>query len=168
MINTPNHSGISSLFAFLLLGLFALSCVFLTVLGARAYRGSTAVSADHNTDRILSSYIRSMVRAMDEADVISTENIDGTQTLTLTETYDGEKYVTRLYCSGGKLREWFSAAAYPFEPENGTPVCDAVDMKISMADDLITAVLQEREDRSPLHVAVKVFCSGTGPVTGDK
>lgn len=168
MINTPNHSGISSLFAFLLLGLFALSCVFLTVLGARAYRGSTAVSADHNTDRILSSYIRSMVRAMDEADVISTENIDGTQTLTLTETYDGEKYVTRLYCSGGKLREWFSAVAYPFESENGTPVCDAVDMKISMADDLITAVLQEREDKPPLHVAVKVFCSETGPATGDK
>ncbi|MBO7709428.1 MAG: DUF4860 domain-containing protein [Lachnospiraceae bacterium] len=161
MTNAPNHNGISSLFAFLLLGMFALSCVFLTVLGARAYRSGNAACTDHNTDRILSSYIRSMVRTMDEAGVISTENIDGMETLTLTETYDGEAYVTRLYCSGGKLREWFSSAAYPFEPENGTPVCDAVDMKISLAGDLITAKLQETAEREPLHVAVKVFCSGT-------
>jgi len=153
-----SHNSMETLFAFGLLGMFAVACLFLTVLGVRVYRGSAAAYTGHNTDRILSSYIRSMVRAADREGVISVEDEGGVQSLALREEYDGVAYVTRLYCSDGKLREWFSEENHAFRPEDGTPVCDAAKMQVELRDGLVLADIQKEETSDPVQIAVRVFC----------
>ena len=160
MRSRPKYNGMESVFTFLLLGMFAVSCVFLTVLGVRVYRNGAGTFTRHNTDWILSSYIRSMVRGMDREGAVSVETADGVDMITVTETYDSEAYVTRLYCSDGKLREWFSQADHAFKPEDGAPICDAAGMSARLEDGLITADITEEEGAQPMRVAVRVFCAG--------
>ena len=53
-------------FVFLLLGLFAVFGTVLTLLGAKAYNEAAARTGIHNSARISSAYIRTMLRADDE------------------------------------------------------------------------------------------------------
>ena len=152
------HGSMAGIFAFVLLGVFAAGCLLLTVMGAGVYRGTAAAGREHNADRILYAYIRSMVRSADGFAEISKEESEGVETLALREIYDGEAYVTRLYCSGGKLREWFSAQTHEFRPEDGEPICDALSMSLDMTPGLITAVIQAREGEAPVRVQVRHFC----------
>jgi hypothetical protein len=137
------HS-ISGVFIFLLLGLFALFATLAVVLSAKAYRNSEERSEAHNEYRLLSSYVRSMVRAEDGPASFRVEKTEGVTTLTMEENYDGDRYLTRLYCSGGKLREWFSDAENPFVPEDGEPVCDAEDFYALIKDRLLSVGLKSR------------------------
>ena len=157
MKSRSGYNGMESVFTFLLLGVFAAACLFLTVLGARVYRNGAGAFTQHNTDRILSSYIRSMVRGMDQEGAVTVETVDGVEAVCITEHYASGDYVTRLYCSDGKLREWFSNADHAFIPADGTPICDAAGMTADLSDGLITAQIREKEDSEPMQVAVRVF-----------
>ena len=157
MKSRSGYNGMESVFTFLLLGVFAVACLFLTVLGARVYKNGAGAFTQHNADRILSSYIRSMVRGMDQEGAVTVETVDGVEAVCVTEHYASGDYVTRLYCSDGKLREWFSKADHTFIPADGTPICDAAGMTAELSDGLITAQIRETEDSDPMQVAVRVF-----------
>ncbi len=68
---------ISGVFVFLLLGIFAVLSTVTVLFGANAYKSSSDRTASLNTERILSSYVRSMVRAADEADAVSAGYAEG-------------------------------------------------------------------------------------------
>ena len=70
------HS-ISGVFVFLLLGVFAVFATLLVLLGAQAYRNMTLRTAEHNEERILTSFVRHVVHGQDAADAISVQEIDG-------------------------------------------------------------------------------------------
>ena len=91
----------------MLLGIFAVSATVMVLLGVRFYRSQTERSADTAQQRILTSYVRSMVRTEDTVGVLGTDTIDGVEMLTLTENYDGWEYITRIYTWDGSLRECF-------------------------------------------------------------
>lgn len=141
---------ISGLFVFLLLGIFAVFSTVMVLLGVKAYRGAVERTEAHNEARISASYIRSMLRADDEAGVFAIEPCEGiiteedgektvsVETLTLRNNYDGEEYVTRLYTYGGFLREWFTRAEEPFQPEHGEIVCPAEELSAELSGSLLT------------------------------
>ena len=70
------------------------------------------------------------------------EDLDGIQAITMLNTYDEESYITRLYVYEGMLREWFSDAEIPFEPENGETVCPLDSMKAEMKDGLLSVLVE--------------------------
>ena len=144
---------VSGLFVFLLLGVFAVFSTVMVLLGVKAYRGAVERTEAHNTSRISSAYIRSMLRSDDEAGAFSPESCEGivgepgaeqavtVDALTLRNDY-GEAYVTRIYVYDGFLREWFTRASEPFHPDRGEIVCPADEMTVESNGSLLTVHLR--------------------------
>ena len=81
-----NHA-ISGVFVFLLLGIFAIFSTLMVVMGAKAYRGMVERSVTHNSARVASSYIRTMLRSNDESGVLRVEEVNGVPTITMENDY---------------------------------------------------------------------------------
>ena len=137
-----NNHAISGVFVFLLLGIFAIFSTIMVVMGAKAYRGMVEKADVHNSIRVASSYIRTMLRSNDETGVLRVEDVNGIQTITMENDY-GDIYVTRIYLYDGKLREWFALAEIPFEPANGETVCSLDKMQAELKDGLLHVVVSE-------------------------
>ena len=84
-------------FVFVLLGAFAVMSTLMVLLGAQMYHRTVEHTDLNNAERVLSAYVRSMVRAYDRTDAISVETHDGVVALAMRESFDGEVYVMRLY-----------------------------------------------------------------------
>ena len=137
-----NNHAISGVFVFLLLGIFAIFSTIMVVMGAKAYRGMVEKADVHNSIRVASSYIRTMLRSNDETGVLRVEDVNGIQTITMENDY-GDIYVTRIYLYDGQLREWFALAEIPFEPANGETVCSLDTMLAELKDGLLHVVVSE-------------------------
>lgn len=135
-----SHS-ISGLFVFLLLGVFVVFSMTMVLLGTKAYRSTILHSEMHNRQRISTSYIRSMLRADDESDVLMVEDLDGIQSVSMVDTYDDTSYITRLYVYDGMLREWFAEADMEFDPRSGEAVCEAESLRATLEDGLLTVTV---------------------------
>ena len=133
---------ISGVFVFLLLGIFAVFSTIMVLMSAKAYKGMVDESALHNSIRVASSYIRTMLRSDDETGVLKIEEVEGVQTITMENDWE-DIYVTRLYVYDGKLREWFAMAEIPFQPQNGETVCDLDSMQAEIKDGILKVVVTE-------------------------
>ena len=131
------HS-MQGIFVFLLLGLFAVMSTLMVLLGAQMYHNTVDQTAENNEDRMLSAYVRSMVRAQDAAGAVAVEEQAGLKTLALHESLEGEEYVTWLYCYDNQLYEQFTSLGHDFEPEAGTAICPATSFDPQLENDLLT------------------------------
>ena len=75
--NVKIQHSMQGVFIFVLLGLFALMSTLMVLLGAQMYRGTVDRSVKNNDYRVLSAYVRSMVRAEDGAGAGTVEERDG-------------------------------------------------------------------------------------------
>ena len=73
---TSQQHGMQGVFVFVLLGIFAVMSTMMVLLGAQMYRSTVERSAETNQDRVLSAYVRSMVRAGDARGAVSVETYD--------------------------------------------------------------------------------------------
>ena len=162
-MKTAGHTEhtISSVFVFMLLGIFVVFSMLMIVLGVRAYHSTESQTGRNNQYRLLSSYVRSMVRSEDGFADIHEETVDGIETLSMEESYDGDSYVTRIYCSDGKLREWFSGAENPFDPSAGDVICDAQAFACEVEDGLLTVRVQDM-DGEWVDVRIALYAGGAG------
>jgi hypothetical protein len=125
-------------FVFVLLGLFAVMSTLMVLLGAQMYRNTVDRSTANNEDRVLSAYVRSMIRAEDTRDAMAVGEYDGVKTLAMREDLDGEPYVTWLYCYDGQMYEYFTSDDGTFNPESGTAICPAQRFEPSLENGLLT------------------------------
>lgn len=132
-----NHS-MQGVFVFVLLGLFAVMSTLMVLLGAQMYRNTVDHAEANNEGRVLAAYVRSMIRAEDGADDVAIEEYDGTPVLALSESVDGEDYVTWLYSYEGQLYEQFTSAGHDFEPLSGSVICPAQSFAPSLQNGLLT------------------------------
>ena len=139
---------VSGAFAFLLLGVFAVFAVLLVLFGAQAYRGAVDHSARNNADRILRSFVSNAVLADDAEGAVTVEPFCGLDALNVGYTYDGERYIKRIYCYDGALRELFTDADSDAQPDEGEILCEADTLSLTMEENLITAVITDLEGRS--------------------
>ena len=158
---------ISGLFVFLLLGVFAVFSTVMVLLGVKAYRGAVERTGVHNTARISSAYIRSMLRADDETGAFSLEECEGTAVeggeekpvavtaLTLRNNYGGEEYITRIYAYGGSLREWFTRASEPFRADLGEVVCPADELTAEKTGSLLTVNIRTGEETEKVILSLR-------------
>ena len=131
------HS-MQGVFVFVLLGIFAVMSTLMVLLGAQMYRNTVDRATANNEGRVLSAYVRSMIRAEDGADDVAVEEYDGTPVLALKESIEGEDYVTWLYCYEGQLYEQYTSAGHDFEPGSGSAICPAQSFVPALSDGLLT------------------------------
>lgn len=155
MSKSGSSHAISGVFVFLLLGIFAVFSTVMVLLGAKAYKATAERAAEHNTSRIASAYVRSMVRADDCRNAVRVDDIDGLSSVTLLYEYDGEEYVTMIYAYGGMLREWFSYAGADFEPEFGEPVCAVDELEASLSSHLLSVQMRQGDTWTNVDIALR-------------
>ena len=154
---TVQHS-MQGVFVFVLLGLFAVMSTLMVLLGAQMYRHTVANASDNNARRVLSAYLRSMVRAEDAFESVKIEDHDGVTALALYEDIDDDPYVTWIYLYDGQVMEQFTSAGYDFDPEDGTPIVAAKAMQPELKDGLLTVRLTNDLDE-PSEVQVALRCA---------
>ena len=163
-----SHS-ISGLFAFLLLGLFAIFSTVMVLLGARAYRGVTDTQHRHNAERIAPAYLRSMVRGADEQNVLRVEaGEDGSDMLVIEQTYDDELATTYIYCHEGVLRERFISADVEFRPEDGEEVCALQGLKLNLQPGLLEVRLLHEDHTQSMNIALYSALYGDPMKSGNR
>lgn len=147
--------GVDGVLALVLLGVFAV-CVLLVLLqGARTYQHLTQRGQDSYNERTAAQYIVTRVRQADTIGAVSISSLGGTQTLELTETIDGDVYITRVYCYGGYIRELFSSASLEFAPGDGQCILPAEELEFALEDGLLTAdITHESGERMQISVIV--------------
>ena len=149
-----NHA-ISGVFVFLLLGIFAVFSTVMVLLGAKAYKATADRAAEHNASRIASANVRSMVRADDDLDSLSVDDLDGLTAVTMHYEYDGEEYLARIYAYDGMLWELFTDANTDFEPEYGEPVCAVDELKASLSDHLLSVQMRHGDAWTNVDIALR-------------
>ena len=139
--------GMQGVFVFVLLGAFAVMSTLMVLLGAQMYHATVGSASANNDDRVLSAYVRSMVRAQDRAGAIRVEELDGLAVLSMTEYYGDDAYVTRLYRYDGSLCEQFTGAEYDFDPALGDAICPAGKFEPELTDGLLTISMTDGEGK---------------------
>ena len=143
-------------FVFVLLGLFAVMSTLMVLLGAQMYHNTVDHSTANNKDRVLSAYVRSMIRAEDASDAMKIGEYDGVKTLAMREDLDGEAYVTWLYCYDGQLYEWFTSDDGDFRPESGTAICPAQSFDPNLEGSLLTVnMVNAKGEQETVQVALR-------------
>ena len=149
------HS-MQGVFVFVLLGLFAVMSTLMVLLGAQMYRNTVDKTTENNEGRVLTAYVRSMVRAEDAYEALSVEDHDGVTALAMRESIDGEGYVTWIYQYDGQLYEQFTSGDREFEPEAGTAICAAQGFEPALEEGLLTMNLVDDEgETSVIRVALR-------------
>ncbi|MBR1820921.1 MAG: DUF4860 domain-containing protein [Clostridia bacterium] len=151
------HS-MQGVFVFVLLGLFAVMSTLMVLLGAQMYRNTVEHASANNEGRVLSAYVRSMIRAEDAADAVAIEDYDGVKALALHETIDDEEYVTWLYSYDGQLYEQFTGADRDFAPQSGTAICPAASFEPAIEGGLLTVNMVDGAGE-PCTVRVGLRCA---------
>ena len=143
-------------FVFVLLGLFAVMSTLMVLLGAQMYRNTVDHATANNQGRVLSAYVRSMVRAEDAAQSVSIEEHDGIKALALRESLDSGDFVTMLYCYEDELYEWYTSVGYDFTPQSGTAICPAFSFEPRLEGGLLTVDMTDgKGEQSTVKVALR-------------
>ena len=142
-ISRYKGSPVSGFFVFMLLGVFAAFCMFIMLLGVRAYDSARTSARETGEYRILTGSIRSLIRSEDGFADLSVRTEEGVQVLVLDEPYWDTHYLYRVYVWDGWLRESFTDGEMPFDPELGDRLCPALEMDARLDDRLLTVRLRD-------------------------
>jgi hypothetical protein len=136
----PKWHIVDLLFTLALFGVFAVSSLAVTVLGADVYK-QTVGASDRNFDvRTSLLYISEKVRQNDTAGAVTLGELGQKTALVLEQTVGGETYQTWIYCYDGSLRELFVKKGTAFSPEDGQPLTELADFTASRAGDGLYAI----------------------------
>lgn len=141
----------SSLFIFLLIGMFALFSLLCVVVGIGVYRGVVENASTNEQVRTTLSYIANKVHAADFQGAIEVENWHGINALLLREDYDGQPYETRIYYlpgdgeEPGGLYEHFAYQGDDWGPEGGDFILSLGGLEIEQEADKVVLTLQPLE-----------------------
>jgi hypothetical protein len=141
MTRTPIRHHLDGLLVLLLFGVFA-ACILLVLLtGADAYQGLTQRDRASFDRRTAAQYLTTKVRQGDRQGAVWVEDFQGQDALVLAQEVDGKRYLTRIYCQDGTLRELFSAQDAQLSPEDGEEILQADELRLSLDGGVLQARL---------------------------
>ena len=158
---TSTSHAISSVFIFLLIGIFALTALTLTLIGTKVYRRVTETASANSDSQMVLSYLCNKVHNYDHPGGVTVEDRDGMTVLCLRETLDETVYETAIYSYDGSIWEHFAEAGYSFVPEEGQRLTDAAALRISQPSPtlLCAEVVMANGDTRTLHMALQTSAS---------
>ena len=137
-----NTSKITDILALMVFAVFAVCILAVLLTGAKVYQKLVEDGGESHTARTAVRYVTTRIR---QAEEISIERFGGCQALAIPETVDGERYVTRVYCWDGWLRELYCAENASLSPEDGEKVLELEDLSFSLEGDILTAKVGQQE-----------------------
>lgn len=120
--------------ALALLAVFAVAVFACLVAGVKSYRRISQTSDRAYTRRTAAAYLHTQLARAEEVRV---EPFGDGVALCLTETVEGERYTTRIYCHGGWLMELFAREGSTFSPTDGRPVMALENLEAAWDGDML-------------------------------
>lgn len=130
MKHNAKHRSISSLAALLMLLVFALALLAVLLNGADVYARLNARDAQSYDSRTCVQYLTTKVRQAQSGDFVAVDSFGDGNSLTITETIDGLKFHTQIYCYNGWLMELFTVANAGLTPSDGEKILPAEGLTI--------------------------------------
>lgn len=155
------HKPLGSVFALILLCIFAVGSLLLVVLGANVYK-NISQNVDSNFQlRTTLSYITTKVRQNDDINSIKVVEKQGTTALVL-ESFDGiEASETWIYEHQGSLCEVYIAKGTDFNLEDGLAIIPSHGLEIAMEEDILTISASDNEgQRDSLSIVPRTHQGG--------
>ena len=127
---------LEGLMALLLFGVFAVCLLIVLLTGADSYQGLTQRDRVSDNRRVCAQYLATRVRQSPAATAPAASDWRG-DALLLSQSIDGQEYVTWIYVNGGYLMELFSAPDSGMAPEDGEKLMAAQALSVSLTDGLL-------------------------------
>ena len=108
-----------------ILGIFAVSALFLVNIGVQVYKNIVTANNDNFELRTSLSYVATKVRQADSAGMVELREMDGLRVLVLGEENEDGAFETYLYFWDGYLYEHFMEKGGFFEPGYGMETFEA-------------------------------------------
>ena len=143
MKKSAGKSSISTLTALTVFALFA-ACVLCVLLsGVGVYRRLVDGGREQYARRTLTQYVATRVQQSENGNCIGVEPFGGGEALVISETIDGEEYMTRIYCHEGWLMELFAHEEGSFEPGDGEKLVPAQGLVCELEPGLLTVTVTD-------------------------
>jgi len=133
-----SKNSIASLFSVVLFAIFALCIVAVLLMGMNTYQKLNQRDQAAFSQRTCAHYLTTKIRQSADPAAISITQLGEGSALILPESYEGEDYLTYIYCSGGWLREYFTAEESAEDPELGEKVLPAASLNIALEGQLLS------------------------------
>lgn len=130
MKHNAKHRAISSLAALLMLLVFALALLAVLLNGADVYQRLNVRDSQSYDSRTCVQYFITKVRQAQSGTHVAVDSFGDGNSLTITETIDGTKFHTQIYCYNGWLMELFTVANAGLLPSDGEKILPAEGLTI--------------------------------------
>ena len=124
--------------ALLLLCAFAICILSVLMAGTRIYRDLTARDQTVYEDTVRSLYISTKLAQAKNGDAIGVED---DSCITILSELGGGRYITRIYCYDGWIRELFTKEDYDWSPKDGEKVSRADYLKAVINDGILKVTI---------------------------
>ena len=157
---------IGELFTFAVFGAFLVLSLLIVVIGADGYRSVVGAGESVSEVRTTLGYVAGKLRSDAASSSVRIEQMDGLDTLVLTEDYDGNLYETIIYHQDGALHEtYIRSEDVAFDPQYGIRLNDVTGFDMQWAaPDLLALTATASDGRTQtLHVAMRAGQGVTAP-----
>ena len=127
--NSRKHP-IDNIFTVVLLGFFLIFLLLMILFSTQAYRTAVAGNQENNNLYTASAYITAKFRQHDIDQTISTDTVDGSPAFCMTDTVNGQQYITYIYLKDHHLKELFTAAGNTPSAQMGTNIAELNDFQV--------------------------------------
>ena len=135
------NTKITDLLAPVVFAVFACCILLVLLAGAKGYGKLVSRGEETFAKRTAAQYLTMRVR---QAETVAVADFDGCEALVFCEQIDGERYLTRVYCCDGYLRELFCAENAALLPENGEKILPAEELRCALTEQLLTVQIDGR------------------------
>lgn len=144
----------------LLFFLFSACMLAALLAGARVYQGvSSVLEAQYSTTTCI-NYISAKVRHYDKQNGIDMGKIGDIDAIALYDTYDGEEYVTYIYCSDGYLMELFCSTQEEFLPQDGQRIMPIDELKLALNGQILSVHCMRTEEEASAVLSIHSIGKG--------
>lgn len=126
---------ITDVLALIVFAVFAVCVLLVLLTGAKVYRQLVSSGEESFNRRTAAQYVTTRVR---QAESVAVADFEGCEALVISETIDGEVYLTQVYCYDGYLRELFCAENAALSPRDGEKILPADTLEVTLSGELLT------------------------------
>lgn len=155
MNHTQQKHTVDTLFVLSLFLLFALSAVFLIVIGANIYRKTIQHMDTNFNTRTAVAYITEKVHQSDKSGQLSVSTLEGHSAIVLSSFSDGIEYETYLYEDHGYLKELMMRKDLPLSASAGQEIVQVEHFTVSNINDslLLCTIRLNGEEEQHFYIA---------------
>ena len=145
----PSHvHSIDAVFVLFLFALFVTMALLVTSYCAVAYKNSAQQTEERFNKQTCINYVTAKIRASNEENKITIKDIEGTNALCISDSFNGAEYSTYIYQYDGMIRELFVNNKAGIDLSAGSPLTEASFLSFYLEDGLFRCELTDLNDKS--------------------